>query len=405
MAGAPLGNGAFGPELRISHVGNFLTLGNGFDHHNHGAVKAWRGHLPLLTLHAPPVLLATSRGIEGSEQMIHTGKLQTGLTVVAALFMSAGIAGAEPLKVRSAYIIPGTNIMSIFNAKAGVTKHQGKSYVMDAVRFQGTPLMITALAVGEIDVALLGFSSLSLGVENAGMTDLRVFADEFRDGVKGFSSNEYMVRADSGIQKVSDLKGKVLATNAVGSAVDIAMRGILRKAGLEDKRDYTVVESGLNTMKSLLLEKKVDLVVAVPPFLFDPELRKNAKVLFTQRDAMGPSELGIWAAKDGFLKKNRAAVIDMMEDTMRVTRWLRDPKNHDEAVKIVSDFAKAPPALYADWLFTEKDYYRDPELKLDIPAFQSNLDVQRDLGFFKSKIDVKKYVDTSYIEEARKRLQ
>lgn len=337
--------------------------------------------------------------------MIHTGKLQTGLTVVAALFMSAGIAGAEPLKVRSAYIIPGTNIMSIFNAKAGVTKHHGKSYVMDAVRFQGTPLMITALAVGEIDVALLGFSSLSLGVENAGMTDLRVFADEFRDGVKGFSSNEYMVRADSGIQKVSDLKGKVLATNAVGSAVDIAMRGILRKAGLEDKRDYTVVESGLNTMKSLLLEKKVDLVVAVPPFLFDPELRKNAKVLFTQRDAMGPSELGIWAAKDGFLKKNRAAVIDMMEDTMRVTRWLRDPKNHDEAVKIVSDFAKAPPALYADWLFTEKDYYRDPELKLDIPAFQSNLDVQRDLGFFKSKIDVKKYVDTSYIEEARKRLQ
>jgi hypothetical protein len=42
---------------------------------------------------------------------------------------------------------------------------------------------------------------------------------------------------------VADLKGKVVATNAAGSAVDIASRYMLKKGGLEDKRDYTTVEA------------------------------------------------------------------------------------------------------------------------------------------------------------------
>ena len=45
---------------------------------------------------------------------------------------------------------------------------------------------------------------------------------------------------DGATKKAEDLKGKVVATNAVGSAVDVATRAMLRKSGLEDKRDYTV---------------------------------------------------------------------------------------------------------------------------------------------------------------------
>ena len=319
-----------------------------------------------------------------------------------AALVCAGSAGAEPLKIRAAYIVPGTNLFSIFNAKPGLAKHLGQSYTLEAVRYQGTPPMITAMAVGELEIALLNSTALSLSVENAGMDDIRVFADEFRDSVEGYNSNEFMVRNDA-IKSAADLKGKTIATNAIGSMVDIAARAWLRKAGLEDKRDYNVVEAGLNTMKSLLLEKKVELAAFVPPFLFDPELRKNAHALFNQREAMGPSELGVWAAKDSFLKKNRAAVLDFLEDAMRVTRWYSDPAHHDEAVAIVAGLTKAPPALFADWLFTHKDYYRDPNLIPDTGAIISNIAVQSQLGFVKGKLDVKKYIDLSYVEEAAKR--
>ena len=52
---------------------------------------------------------------------------------------------------------------------------------------------------------------------------------------------------DGPIQKVEDLKGKVVATNAAGTAVDVAMRAMLQKHGLEDKRDYTLVEAPFPT--------------------------------------------------------------------------------------------------------------------------------------------------------------
>ena len=73
---------------------------------------------------------------------------------------------------------------------------------------------------------------------------------------------------------------------------------MLRKAGLEDKRDYTVVEAPFPAMRAMLAEKKVDLVPGVLPFSLDPELRKIARPIFSQRDAIGETEMiGLGGAK------------------------------------------------------------------------------------------------------------
>ena len=323
---------------------------------------------------------------------------------LAAFCLTSG-ANAEPLKIRAAWIVPASNIASILFAKKELAPHFGKSYVMEPVRYQGTPPMVTALAVGEIEVGLLNFTSLGLGVQNAGMDDLRIVADEFQDGAGDGYSNEYFVRKDSGIKSPADLKGKVIAVNSTGAVIDVGMRAMLRKSGLEDKRDYTVVEAPFGAMKGMLLDKKADLVSLGAPFSFDKELLEKATPLFRQKDSLGPSELGFWVMRDGFLKKNKAAVVDFLEDTLRATRWYLDPKNHDEAVKIAADFSKAPPAMFQDWLFTKKDYYRDPNLEPNIAGTQKDVDMLKDLGYLKQSFEVKKYVDLSYLQEARARLK
>jgi NitT/TauT family transport system substrate-binding protein len=328
------------------------------------------------------------------------------LFALAAVAVSAGAANAaDPVKIRVAWVAPVANWASILLEKKDLMQHHGKTYVMEPTRFQATPAMITALATNELEVANLAFSSFALAVENAGLTDLRIIADEFQDGVPDHYSNEFMVLKDGPIQKVTDLKGKIVATNAAGSGADIAQRIMLRKNGLEEKRDYTVVEIALPNMKAALIEKKIDLGTATLPFSYDPEYRNAARPLFAQREAIGLSQFVFWQARSGFIAKNRAAMVDFMEDTLRVVRFFVDPKNHKEAVEIAARVTKLPPERFDAWLFTNKDFYRDPNMLPNLDALQANLDAQRELGFTKTKLDAKQLADLSIVQEAVKRIR
>jgi sulfonate transport system substrate-binding protein len=313
-------------------------------------------------------------------------------------------ANAEPIKIRNSWVAPVTNWASILLEKKDLAKHMGQSYVMEPVRFAGTPPMITALANNELEISNLAYSTLGIAIENAGLSDLRIVADEFQDGVSGYYSQEYMVLKDSPIQKVEDLKGKVVATNAAGSAVDVAMKAMLHKHGLEPNRDYTVIEAPFPAMKAMLAEHKVDIIPAVVPFSYDPELRNMARDLFVQKDAIGITDMIVWTARKPFIDKNRAALVDFFEDTLVITRWYLDPKNHAEAMDIAGRVTKRPPQAF-DWLFTNRDCYHDPDMLPNLAALQKNVDLTQELGFVKGKVDVKANSDLSMIQEAAKRLK
>jgi len=316
----------------------------------------------------------------------------------------AGVSNAEPIKIRNSWVAPVTNWASILLEKKDLARHLGQSYVMEPVRFAGTPPMITALANNELEISNLAYSTLGIAIENAGLSDLRIVADEFQDGVAGYYSQEYMVLKDSPIQKVEDLKGKVVATNAAGSAVDVAMKAMLHKHGLEPNRDYTVIEAPFPAMKAMLAEHKVDIIPAVVPFSYDPELHAMARDLFVQKDAIGVTDMIVWTARKPFIDKNRAALVDFFEDTLIITRWYLDPKNHAETMEIAGRVTKRPPQAF-DWLFTNKDCYHDPDMLPNLAALQKNVDLTQELGFVKGKVDVKAYADLSMVQEAAKRLK
>src|SRR5262245_26193531 len=63
------------------------------------------------------------------------------------------------------------------SGEAELMKNNGKSYIFEPMRFQGTPAVITALANNEIELGNLAFSSLALAIENAGLEDLRIVGD------------------------------------------------------------------------------------------------------------------------------------------------------------------------------------------------------------------------------------
>ncbi len=324
------------------------------------------------------------------------------LAGLCALMMSAA-AQAEPVKIRMSWIAPLANWGSIVMEKKDLAQHLGKSYTLETVHFQGTPQSITALANSELEVASLAYSSLAIAIENAGL-DMRVIADEFQDGVPGYFSTEFYVLKDSPLQKVEDLKGKVVGTNGGGSAVDIAVRAMLKEHGLEDKRDFTMLEGPLPAMPAMLLEKKADLIPGVLPFSLNPKLKSDGRILFHQRDALGVTQMIVLTARKSFIDKNRAAMVDYMEDMLRIVHWYLDPANHDEVAKIAAKITKAPPQRFG-WLFTQQDTYRDPNLLPNLDALQKNIDATQKLGFVKQHIDIEKYADLSLVKDALARLE
>jgi sulfonate transport system substrate-binding protein len=331
-------------------------------------------------------------------------RLKIVLASIAAVAFSAGFAQAQPVTLRFAWVAPLSDYASIWLQKKDLARHYGKSYVVDSVRYRGTPPMITAIANNELEVAALAYSTLPIAVTNAGLDDIRVIADNFHDGVDGYYSNEYDVRADGPIHKVEDLKGKVVAINAAGSAVDIAMRAMLHRHGLEANRDYTIIEAPFPAMRAMLAEKKVDMISAVLPFALDPALKKISRPLFTSKDAIGVSQFVMLNARKPFIDAHRAALVDFLEDTLRIVHWYLDPNNHAAVEQIAAQLTKQP-ADHFGYVFTRRDYYRDPNMLPDLDALQRNVDLTKNLGFAHAHLDVKSHADLSLIEEAAKRLE
>jgi sulfonate transport system substrate-binding protein len=325
--------------------------------------------------------------------------------LVAGFAIAPVAASADPLKLRVGWVSATADAPFLMFATPGVAKHVGVSYTLEPIHFQGSPPMITALATNDVDLGGLGFSSLPIAVLNAGMSDLRIIADQFQDGVPGNYSNEFLVLKDGPIHAIEDMKGKVAATNSAGSAIDMALRAMFRQHKLEDKRDVAIIEAAFPNLPSLLKEHKADLIASTRVLTADPATSSFARALFTQRDAIGRSEMALLVTRAAFLEKNRAVIVDYLEDSLRLLRWYANPAHRDDAVKAIADFTKQPPSAFSSWMFVAgEDFYHDPNGLPDLDALQANIEMQRDLGFVKGALEVKALAALNDVKEAARRL-
>jgi NitT/TauT family transport system substrate-binding protein len=329
------------------------------------------------------------------------------LACMLAASHAVGAAGAEPAKIRVDWsTIPGQFaplIPTVPKYAPNVYRHYGKSYVVEPIRLQGGGASLTALAADQIDIATISPQALVLGVTEAKL-EMRVIGQQISTEVPGYLLTHFWVRG-SEIKKVEDLKGKVVAVNARGANVDSAAHMMLRKSGLEEPRDYQIAEVRFPAMIAALESKRVDAVPLVPPFdriaARNPELKR----LFSVGDAFGPVETLMFITHASFVTKNRAALVDFLEDNIRMRRWMFDPKTRMDAITQLSDTTKIPAAEYAEWVYTTNDYYYHPQALTDIQRLQHNVEVLKQAGVIPNAINVAPYVDLSLVKEAAARVK
>jgi NitT/TauT family transport system substrate-binding protein len=328
------------------------------------------------------------------------------LAAAAAVFViSHAASSAELPKIRLGWVVAPGSTAALLMMKPDASVHRGVTYSFEPMHFASTAVELVPLASSQVDIIDISYSAVSAAIDNAHLDDLRIIADEIQNGIDGHQNGSgFLVLKEQPIKTFDDLKGKVVAVLTIGSATDMQARVMLRRHGLEANRDYSIIEAQFPNMKSLLFEGKATMVAIAPPFAFDPELRAKSRMFFTETDAMGPTQLLALAARKSFIEKNRAVLVDFLEDVIRTVRWFTDPANHEAAIALAQALTKQPPAQL-DRLFTKGDNYRDPNAEPNLRSLQHSLDLQYEMGMQKTKIDVNRFADLSLVHEAAARLK
>ena len=196
-----------------------------------------------------------------------------GALAAAATVFSPAILRAAPATIRFANggaVAPNEieTLMTTEFFQKNVLKNYGKVYELQATFTRGTPEAAALMAAGRVDLACLSFPIFAASVlKDAVPGGMSIIADVFQDGRKGYASNTFFVLDNGGPKTVKDLKGKKIAINAFSSAVDLELRVVLKKNGLDPKKDVEIVEVTFPNMGPALREKRVDCAVMVLPFM------------------------------------------------------------------------------------------------------------------------------------------
>ena len=178
----------------------------------------------------------------------------TTILTVIALLNDPGLAQTRR-KVMVAYVAPGiTQAIPSIAKEAGLfTKH---GIDAEVILLTGSPRLIQTLIAGDIDYALGGVSSV-LRARIRG-TDPVIVA-----GTTNFTTQRVLVRPDSTLQRLQDLKGKTVGVTQYGSQGDTFLRDALKKVGLKPDADVSIIQmGGTPQVASALIAGKVEAGVS-----------------------------------------------------------------------------------------------------------------------------------------------
>ena len=334
--------------------------------------------------------------------------MRTLLVTLAMLIAAAGhlfpaaTCHAQVPVLRVQYIVPVDQVISLFDIPAiqqNVLKNYGKRYKLELGRAQGTPLLVTAMAAGELDVAFLAYNSFASAViKNVVPGGLTIVASDFYDSNPDNFNFPWLTLADSPINSARDLKGKKVGVLAIGTGADATTRLMLKKSGLDPVKDVTIVEIPAPAMEEALRSKRIDAGFFAPVFAYRAMATGGVKKVFDSGQAWGKQyAFSFVVARTDYLKKSPDAVKGFLEDYVALVAYVYKPENRDAVIDLASAQFKVPKPVLQQFYLTNKDVFRRLDARITAEELQHALTRLAELGFLDKDLQVAPYVDTSYL--------
>ncbi|MEV4109882.1 ABC transporter substrate-binding protein [Nonomuraea sp. NPDC049695] len=195
---------------------------------------------------------------------------------------------------------PGADSAPLFIAmERGFFKEEGLNVRQEPI--QAPQQVLGKLSNGTMDIVLGSYATI-LTIQEAGTEKFTYIADAYQGATGAFG---VMVRKDSPVKQVSDLKGKKIGVNALAGLGTLTMSPHFKLAGLDPKTDVKYVEVPTTNWLSALDKGDVDAVWMTDPYVSQARKQLGATMLL---DTMsGPTEglpITGWAATEKWVRQN-----------------------------------------------------------------------------------------------------
>jgi NitT/TauT family transport system substrate-binding protein len=277
---------------------------------------------------------------------------------------------------------------------------------IETQRLDSAAKMIPFVSTNQLEVAGGGpgaglFQAFSRGV------DLKIVADK---GTAGDTQSYfcYLVRKDlidSGrVKTEADLRGLTFANSAPGISVDLPTARMLQKGGLTEQ-DLTVTYMSYPDMVSALGTQRVDVAATLEPACAQAVSEGIAVRWRTTSDYVPRQSVAMVMYSSQFAQNREAAARFMVGYLQGVRDYRKAYLEKDAALR-----QKLDPIL-AEWTGIDARVYDQmilPELhadgSLNVESIEALQDYELESGQVQERVDLSKYIDSSFREEALRRL-
>lgn len=326
-------------------------------------------------------------------------KLALGLSILPVSGLGPALADeAKPQVIRIGSTAPGHLKFILFRNQKLLEKEFARDGIkVELTTFDGGSAATVALGSGAIDFTYIG-NNPSLRLAAAG-------ADVKLIGLSSWNrSNEtqIVVKPDSPIQRIEDLKGKKVAYLS-GTVRHSTFAKALKAAGL-GIGDVESLNLGLDSSGPALARGDVDAVVESTGPVQKLVEEGQARVIFDAGVSGSPE----WAVphlisvNGGFARKYPEIVTRLLAVDIATAR--RADANPQETISIFTkETGSSEKAVQAT--YPEGKFFQNPEITDEaIRSLQGEETFMADAGLLKGKVKYESWVDRSFYETALKRV-
>ena len=190
----------------------------------------------------------------------------------------------------------------------------------EITRFQNGPAMNQAITAGNIVVADTGLAPALVAITR-GLPVIAPYLGAYSTPTHPLE--RIMVRADSSIRTLDDLKGKKLAINGRGTVPDLMLGALAKKSKIR-KEDVELVLMPPPNQPAALHQGLVDAIFAIPPADTVAERQFKARTIANASELVPYMGLATVAVRRDFADAYPEATKKLFKACIRFARWIGD---------------------------------------------------------------------------------